>query len=255
MSGVGEPTRSGGGEATRSGGGEATRSAAAPSLLAAAWTILRKDLRLELRTQETLVTSAIFTVATFVLFHFAFDRDELAGDLAAGVFWVTLLFASVLAINRLLSNERAQGGYEALLLAPIDRNAILLAKFAFLLIALTLLEIFALAAFALLLLGPGLSVDMLPLAPVLLLGNIGVAAIGTLISALATDTNARELLVPLMSLPLMTPLLIGAAQATAPLMELTPHVEHFGRWLALMALYDAVFALLAFAVFEFVIED
>lgn len=226
-----------------------------PGVFAAAAAILRKDLRLELRTMETLTTSAIFTVSTFVVFHFAFDRNELSGDLAGGVFWVTVLFAAVLAINRLLSNERAQGGYEALLLAPIDRNAIFFAKFAFLFVALTLLEVFALLAFALLLLGPGLSAEMLPLVPVMLLANVGIAAIGTLISALATDTNARELLVPLMSLPLLTPLLIGAARATAPLLELAPHSENMGRWLGLMALYDSVFALLAFAVFEYIIED
>jgi heme exporter protein B len=226
-----------------------------PGVFAAAATILRKDLKLELRTQETITTAAIFTVATFVVFHFALGRDQLIGDLAAGVFWVTLLFSSVLAINRLLSNERQQGGYEALLLSPVDRNAILFAKFAFLLIALTLLEVFSLLAFALLLLGPSLSAGMLPLVPVLLLANIGIAAIGTLISALATDTNARELLVPLMSLPLLTPLLIGAARATTPLMEMAPHADHLGRWLGLMALYDSVFALLAFAVFEFIIED
>lgn len=226
-----------------------------PGVFTAAATILRKDLKLELRTQETITTAAIFTVSTFIVFHFALGRNELIGDLAAGVFWVTVLFSSVLVINRLLSNERQQGGYEALLLAPIDRNAILFAKFTFLVISMTLLEVFALLAFALLLLGPGLSVDMLPLVPVLLLANIGIAAIGTLVSALATETNARELLVPLMSLPLFTPLLIGAARATTPLMELTPHAEQLGRWLGLMALYDSVFALLAFAVFEFVIED
>ncbi len=235
-------------------GSEANESKA-PGVFAAAAAILRKDLRLELRTLETLTTAAIFTVATFVVFHFAFDRYEMSGDIAAGVFWVTVLFAAVLAINRLLSNERAQGGYEALLLAPIDRNAILFAKFAFLFVTLTLLEIFALLAFALLLLGPALSAEMLPLVPVLLLANVGIAAIGTLISALATDTNARELLVPLMSLPLLTPLLIGAARASTPLLSLVPHTEHLGRWLGLMALYDSVFALLAFAVFEYVIED
>lgn len=228
---------------------------AAPTVMAAAAAILRKDLRLELRSQETIVTAAIFTVSTFVVFHFAFGRNELSGDLAAGAFWVTLLFAATLMINRLLANERSQGGYEALLLAPVDRTAILLAKFAFLFLALTLLELFALPAFALLLLGPGLQADMLPLLPVLLLANAGIAAIGTLISALATDTNARELLVPLMSLPLVTPLLIGAARATTPLMEAAPHAEKLGQWLGLMALYDSVFALLAFAVFEFVIDD
>lgn len=231
------------------------RQRKSPGLFTAAGVILRKDLRLELRTLETLTTTAIFTVATFVIFHFALDRDELIGDEAAGVFWVTILFAAVLAINRLLSNEKQQGGYEALLLAPIDRNAILLAKFAFLFIALALLEIFALATFALMLLGSGLSAEMLALAPVLLLANTGIAAIGTLISALATSTSARELLIPLMCLPLFTPVMIGAARATAPLMEVSPHAEDLGRWLGLMALYDSVFLLLAFAVFDFILDD
>lgn len=217
--------------------------------------ILRKDLRLELRTLETLTATLIFTTATFVVFHFALDRDELFGDLASGVFWVTLLFASALTINRLLSNERTQGGYEALLLAPIDRNAILLAKMKFLFLALCVLELFAFAAFALLLLGPAPSTEMLALIPICLLANIGLATIGTLVSALATDTSARELLVPLMTLPLFIPVLIGAAQATAPLFAETPMVVDLTRWLGLIGLYDAVFVLIAYAVFEYIVGD
>ncbi|MGB1583150.1 MAG: heme exporter protein CcmB [Solirubrobacterales bacterium] len=217
--------------------------------------ILRKDLRLELRTLETLTATLIFTTATFVVFHFALDRDELFGDLASGVFWVTLLFASALTINRLLSNERTQGGYEALLLAPIDRNAILLAKMKFLFLALCVLELFAFTAFALLLLGPTPNTEMLALIPICLLANVGLATIGTLVSALATDTSARELLVPLMTLPLFIPVLIGAAQATAPLFEETPMVVDLARWLGLIGLYDAVFVLIAYAVFEYIVGD
>jgi heme exporter protein B len=226
-----------------------------PTLLRASRAILGKDLKLELRTLETLTATLIFTVATFVVFHFALDRDELVGDLAAGVLWVTILFASALTINRLLSNERTQGGYEALLLAPIDRNAILFAKIGFLFIALTVLEVFAVLAFALLLLGPGFATSMLALIPIFLLANIGLASIGTLVSALATDTSARELLVPLMTLPLFIPLLIGASKATAPLFAVHPEVIDLGKWLGLMGLYDAVFLLLAFAVFDYIVED
>jgi heme exporter protein B len=226
-----------------------------PTLLRASRAILSKDLKLELRTFETLTATLIFTTATFVVFHFALDRDELIGDLAGGVFWVTILFASSLTINRLLSNERAQGGYEALLLAPIDRNAILWAKIAYLFLALTVLEIFAMLIFTLLLLGPGFSTAMLALFPICLLANIGLAAIGTLVSALATDTTARELLVPLMTLPFFIPLLIGASKATAPLFAVSPHVVDLGKWLALMALYDGVFLLLAYALFDYIVED
>lgn len=226
-----------------------------PSLVSATMAILRKDLRLELRTLETLTATLIFTTVTFIVFHFALDRDELFGDLAAGVFWVTLLFASALTINRLLANERSQGGYESLLLAPIDRNAILLAKMKFLFLALCVLELFAFCAFALLLLGPNPSTEMLALIPICLLANIGLATIGTLISGLATETSARELLVPLMTLPLFIPVLIGAAQATAPLFEKAPVVVDLGKWLGLIGLYDAVFVLVAYAVFEYIVGD
>lgn len=226
-----------------------------PGVFAAAATILRKDLRLELRTLETLTATLIFTTSTFVVFHFALSRDQLDGDLAAGVFWVTILFASALTINRLLANERSQGGYEALLLSPIDRNALLVAKVGFLFLALTVLEIFAFAAYTLLLLGPGLSSEMLALIPVCLLANLGLATIGTIVSALATDSNARELLVPLMTLPLFTPLLIAAAEATTPLLAIEPNVVDLGQWLGMMALYDAVFVLLASAIFEYIVED
>jgi heme exporter protein B len=228
---------------------------AGPSTFAATRAILGKDLKLELRTLETATVTAIFTTATFIIFHFALDRDRLFGDLAAGVFWVTVLFASSLTINRLLANERQQGGYEGLLLAPIDRNAVFFAKAAFLFLTLTVLEIFALAIFGVMLLGPAPAPAMLALIPICLLVNVGLSTIGTLISGLTTATNARELLVPLMTLPLFIPLMIGAARATAPLLAKHPEVSDLTGSLALIGLYDAVFLVLAIGVFEFILDD
>lgn len=226
-----------------------------PRTLTAARAILAKDLRLELRSLETMTVTAIFTTATFIIFHFALNRDRLFGDLAAGVFWVTILFASSLTINRLLANERSQGGYEGLLLAPINRNAIFFAKAAFLFLTLTLLEVFAFTLFGVMLLGAKLDGAMFALIPICLLVNIGLATIGTLISGLATATSARELLVPLMTLPLFIPLMIGAANATSPLLDHAPAVVDLGKWLGLIGLYDAVFVLLAVAVFEYIVGD
>lgn len=226
-----------------------------PSTFAAAKAILAKDLKLELRSLETATAAAIFTTATFMIFHFALNRDRLSGDLAAGVFWVTILFASSLSINRLLANERGQGGYEGLLLAPINRNAILYAKAAYLFLTLCALELFAAALFWLMLLDPAPAAVMLWLIPICLLVNLGLATIGTLVSALATNTTARELLVPLMTLPLFIPLMIGAANATRPLLEMAPHAVDLGKWLSLIGLYDAVFVLVAVAVFEYIVDD
>src|SRR6478736_7521032 len=116
--------------------------------------LLRKDLLLELRTKETLPAMALFAVTTFVVFHFGLNRGSVSGDLAAGVFWVTLLFAAMLGINRLFVAEREQGGFDAFLLAPADRTALLVAKATAMFIFLVVLEVIAVPAFALLLLGP-----------------------------------------------------------------------------------------------------
>ena len=108
-------------------------------MIRAAFAILRKDLRVELRAREAVPAMALFAVTAFVLFHFAFDRDALDGDVAAGTLWVTLLLTTVLGVNRLFVAEREQGGLEAMLLAPIDRTAIFLAKAAALFLYLCLL--------------------------------------------------------------------------------------------------------------------
>ena len=217
--------------------------------------LVRKDLLLELRTRESIPAMALFSVVTFVLFHFGLDRSALAGDLAAGVLWVTLLFAAVLGINRLFVAEREQGGFEAFLLAPVDRTAMLVAKCAALLCYLVAVEIVAVPAFVVLLLGPSPWPGLPGLIAVLALADVGVAVVGTLASALAVQTRARELIVPLIGLPLLVPVVIGAAQATAPLLEAGGAHALEGKWLAVLGLYDLVFALLAYAVFDFLLED
>jgi len=221
----------------------------------AAAAIIRKDLRLELRTWETLPAMAIFAVVCFVLFHFALDRETVEGDLAAGVLWMTLLFAAVLAINRLFVAEREQGGFDGFLMAPVDRFSLFLAKATVLLVFLVALEAIAVPAFVVLLLGPGPGQALPELLGVLLLADLGIAVVGTLVGALAVQTRARDLIVPLLALPLMIPVVIAAAQATAPLLLEGGAEPLVGRWLIVLALYDVVFGLLAFALFDFLLED
>jgi len=222
---------------------------------AAAAAIIRKDLRLELRTLETLPAMAIFSIVCFVLFHFALDRETVSGDLAAGVLWMTLLFAAILAINRLFVAEREQGGFDGFLMAPVDRFALYVAKVTVLFGFLVALEILAVPAFVVLLLGPGPAQALPGLPVVLLLADLGIAVVGTLVGALAVQTRARDLIVPLIALPLMIPVVIAAAQATAPLLLEGGAEALPGRWLAVLALYDVVFGLLAFALFDFLLED
>jgi heme exporter protein B len=221
----------------------------------AATAILRKDLAIELRTRQSVPAMALFSVTVFVLFHFGLDRNEIEGSLASGVLWVTLLLATVLAVTRLFAAEREDAALDGILLAPIDRTAIYLAKAAALFLYLVLLEIVALPAFAILLLGPDLTSALPELLAVLALADIGLAGVGALVAGLASETRLRELIVPLLLLPLLVPVLIAASKATKPLLMPVSATTDLGKWLGFMALYDMVFVLLAVAVFDFLLED
>jgi heme exporter protein B len=222
---------------------------------AAARAILQKDLAIELRTRQSVPAMALFSVTVFVLFHFGLDRNEIEGSLASGVLWVTFLLATVLAVTRLFAAEREDGALDGVLLAPIDRTAVYLAKAAALFLYLVLLELVALPAFAVLLLGPDLTQALPELLAILLLADLGLAAVGALVAGLASETRLRELIVPLLLLPLLVPVLIASANATKPLLMPDPATTDLGKWLGFMALYDMVFVLLAVAVFDFLLED
>jgi heme exporter protein B len=217
--------------------------------------LLRKDLLLERRSPEAIPAMLLFSVTTFVLFHFGLGRDEVSGQLAAGVLTVTLLFAAILGINRLFVSEQEEGGFDGVLLAPIDRTALFLAKAAALFLFLTLVEVVTVTAFAILLLGPSPFPALPGLVVVLALLNLALAVVGTLVSALAIRTRARDLIVPIVALPLLVPALIAAARAIAPLLAAGGAEALPTKWLAVLALYDLVFGLLAYAVFDFLLED
>ena len=216
--------------------------------------LLRKELLVELRTLESVPGMSLFAITTFVVFHFALNRNSVEGDLAAGILWVTLLFAAILGVNRLFVADADQGGFDGFRLAPVDATAMLVAKALALLAYLAVLELVAVPAFALLLLGPSLDQALPDLIGVLALGDLGVAVVGTLVAALAVRTRARDLLGPLLALPLLVPIVIAGARASAPLLGAHPNGPA-ARWLLALGLYDLVFGLIAYALFDFILED
>jgi heme exporter protein B len=217
--------------------------------------LLRKDLRLELRTRESVPAMVLFSLGTFVLFHFALQRDDVDGQLAAGILWVTLLFASLLGLGRLFVAEREEGGFDGFLLAPVDRTALFVAKALLLFAFLAAVEVLVVAAFAILLLGPSPWGAVPGLIVVLLLADAGLAVVGTLVGALAIRTRARDLLVPLLAIPLSLPLVIAGARASSPLLAADGAGPLEARWLLILGLYDLVFGLLAYAIFDFLLEE
>src|SRR5690349_15635569 len=217
--------------------------------------VVRKDLLVELRTGEVAPAMLLFSISTFVLFHFALDRRSVDGDLASGVLWVTLLFAAVLGIGRLFVAEREEGGFDGFLLAPVDRTAMFVAKALLLFGFLAAVEVLVVAAFSILLLGPSPWGALPGLVVVLVLADAGLAVIGTLVGALAVRTRARDLLVPLLAVPLALPLVIAGSRACAPLLAADGAGALEARWLLVLALYDLVFGLLAYAIFDFLLEE
>lgn len=216
--------------------------------------IVRKDLTVELRTRESVPAMVLFALVTLVVFHFGLGRDTLSGDLAAGVLWVTVLFAAILGVNRLFVAEREQHGFDGMLLAPIDRTALLAAKAGVLALYLLALEVVAVPAFALFFLEDSIVAALPRLVAIVLLADVGIATVGTLVACIGIRTRARDLLTALILLPLLIPVVIGAAEVTGPVFEAGGGAGP-GKWLAVLALYDCVFLLLSYAVFDFLLED
>jgi heme exporter protein B len=203
--------------------------------------LARKDILLELRSRDTLPAMLLFVVSALVVFHFALPADTSA-TAETGLLWIALLFTALLGLVRAFVAEREQRVLDGLVLAPCDRSAIWLGKSIGVLAFLVLAEVVALPAFALFF-GP-LSWELVA---AVALADVGLASVGTLLAAMAAASRARELLLPLLFLPLVIPIVVGGVGASV--------ADHPGRFLAFLALYDAVFAILSWASFEYVVTE
>lgn len=217
-------------------------------------TVLRKDLLLERRSFELLPAMALLALGTLVVLRFALDQETVEGDLAAGALLVPLLFASLLGVSRLFAGEERDGGLEQYLLSPAPPGALLAAKVAALTLVLLALELVLVPTFALLLLGP----DLLPVLPeivfVLLLLDLTLATLGGIVAGIAIGARSRELIVPILIVPLALPALIAAQEALAPVLEVGAGALPW-RWPAVLAIYAVVLALVGSVVGEYLVED
>jgi heme exporter protein B len=203
--------------------------------------LARKDVLLELRSRDTLPAMLLFVLASFVVFHFVLPSgtDRLA---AQGLLWVAIVFTALLGLARAFAAEREQALLDGLVLATRDPSAIWLGKALSILVFLGLAEVVALPAFAIFF---G-RVEARTIAAVAL-ADLGIAAVGTLLAGMAVASRARELLLPLLFLPLVIPLVIGGVGASV--------ADHPGSYLGLLALYDAIFGLVAWASFAYVVTE
>ncbi len=215
--------------------------------------IVGKDVATEIRTKEMFSAMFVFSLLIIFIFNFAFDlRAENLQALAPGVLWVAITFAGQLGLSRSFILERDRGVLDGLLLTPVDRSAIYFGKMIGNVLFISIVEIFILPFFVVLF---NQSLTTLPLlVGVVILGTIGLAGVGTLFSAMAVHTRAREVLLPIMLFPVIVPMILAAVRLTGTILDQTPF-EDVSHWLALLVAFDVIFIAASFMLFEYVVEE
>lgn len=216
--------------------------------------ILWKDLAAEARSKELISAMLVFSLLSVIAFNFALELDKNnRATVISGVLWVTFVYAGTLGLNRSMAMEQDRGSMEGLLLSPVARTVIYFGKMLGNIVFMALVEIILIPIFVVLFNVPLFHWGVWLTA---MLGTLGYAAVGTLLAAMAVRTRAREVMLPILLLPIAIPVLLAAVKATAgflqpgvvPLDEITP-------WLNLLAAYDVIFLAVAYMVFDYVVEE
>ena len=219
-------------------------------ILAIVW----KDIVAELRTKEMFSAMFVFSVLVIVIFNFAFDlrvSGERVREVAPGALWVAFAFSGVLGLNRAFVMEKDRGCLEGLLLAPVDHTAIYFGKMASTILFMLIVEAFMLPVFTAFF---GVNLFDLRLLLVIVLGTVGFAGVGTILSAMTAQTRAREVLLPILLLPVAAPVLIAAVKATSGILDGLAMAE-IARWLQLLVAFAVIFPAAAFMTFDFVVKE
>jgi len=219
----------------------------------AAAILLAKELRLEFRTRELLNATIVFALVVVVLFSFSFDPTSAESRrIGPGLLWIAFLFAGSLMLHPSFGREQANQTLDALRMAPVSPFAVLLGKMLANLLFLSAAEVVLVPVFAVLY-NVSLAGVVGRLALVIVLGTLGLSVTGTTFSAIAAHARMRELLLPLLLLPILAPLLIAAVQATASLLAPQPALEP--AWLAFLAGFDIVFLTASWLLSDFLLEE
>ena len=218
-------------------------------ILAIVW----KDIIAELRTKEMFSAMFVFAVLVIVIFNFAFELRgvDRVREAAPGILWVAFTFAGVLGLNRAFVLERDRGCLEGLLLAPVDHTAIYFGKMISTVLFMLVVEALILPVFTVFF---GINLFEIWLVIIVVLGTLGFAGVGTLLSAMTAQTRAREVLLPILLLPVAAPVLIFAVKATAGVLDGLP-LSEITRWLQMLVAFDVIFPAVAFMTFDYVVKE
>ena len=214
--------------------------------------IFWKDVMYEIRSRDTLVSVLVFSLLVIVVFNFGVSPNpKNIGMFAPGILWIAFIFGGVLGFTRTFAIEKENNALNGLLLTPVGRDAIyfgkVLSTFTFMLI----IEIITFPIFAVLY---NLPISALEFIPVALLSTLGISAVGTLFSAMAMKTKAREVMLPLLFLPVVTPLIMAAVESTSHVVNESSWTEIY-QWIQLAIAFDIAFIVASAFIFQQILED
>jgi heme exporter protein B len=221
-------------------------------VLARVIAIFWKDLLTELRTREIIISVLVFSLLVLVIFSFAIGTGTGTTEaVAPGILWVALTFGGIIGLNRIFAVEIDNSRLEGLMLCPVDRSVIywgkLAGSFTFMLVVAIIVTPIFLALF-------NFPIFLPRLALIIVLALIGFASVGTLFSALAVNTRARDIMLPVLFLPVVVPVIVSAVKATGPVLAGEPWADML-TWLQILIAFDVIYLVAATLVFEYVIEE
>lgn len=225
------------------------------TFLGTVWLVMRKDLRIEIRSREILYTTLFFAASCVLVFAFGFVREgRPVEDAAAGILWIAIAFSGTLALGRAFERERQSETLRALLMAPVDRPALYVGKLVGVLILLAAVEVVVVPLIALMFQAKLFARPALMLG-LLVAGTVGFAAVGTLFAAMLVRARSRDVLLPVLLYPITVPVIIGGVRGTAALLEPEPNLAMAQAWLSMLVFFDVVFVTLALWTFEPVMTE
>jgi len=231
-------------------------------LLRQLYALVEKDIIAQLRTKDMINAMFIFVLLAFVILNFGFfevlqviKQNKAVTGSIGGLLWVALTFAAVLGLNRTFVHEKDEGVMDGLLLAPVDRSVIFWGKFVSNFIFLVIIQALSLLVFILFFVTASFASKAWLLVLTMILGDIGIVSSGTLLSAISVNTKARDLMLPILFFPVIIPLLIGVVKLTSLVFSPISDPEAVKIWLQFLVVYDMIFLVLPFLIFDFVVED
>ncbi len=217
-------------------------------------TIVWKDILSEFRSRETISSMLIFCLIVVVIFNFMFEPgSNLVNEMVPGILWVAITFAGILGLNRSFIYEVDQGCLLGLLLCPVDHSLLFLGKMIGNFIFMIIMEIIIIPMM-IVFLNLDILPTLLPLLLIVLLGTLGFAAVGTLLSAISVNTRAREIMLPILLFPVAIPILLAAVKATGSLIN-EGSFSSAQSWIKILAGFDIIFLVISSLLFEYVVED